>query len=131
MTLSYSTSTVPGSLRTVHTIVVDGNKLETTRKIEVLPFARPLVLDKSIWSELKEAVRLEKPFEVKEGTLKSLNMTNTQLKEALIDAELADEFNSATAYRILKSAVMEALNINYTELNAWVLDQEEDIEKGK
>lgn len=71
MTLSYSITTIPGSLRTLHKIVIDGESLETTRAKEVKLFAKPRIFDKYVWKELKEAIRLGHPLEVKGGGLLS------------------------------------------------------------
>jgi hypothetical protein len=64
MNLSYSTSAVSGSLRTVHTIVIGDEQLVTTRAKEVLVFAKPRIASKYEWKLLKEAVRLGKPLEL-------------------------------------------------------------------
>lgn len=69
MTLSYSITTIPGTLRTVHTIVIDGDKLETTRAKEVLVFAKPRIYSKYVWKQLKEAVRLGESLTVDGGGL--------------------------------------------------------------
>lgn len=69
MRLSYSTSTVPGALRTLHHIEIDGEKLTTTRAKEILVFAKPRIFDKFVWKQLKEAVRLGQPLEVSGGGL--------------------------------------------------------------
>lgn len=69
MTLSYTTSAIEGSLRTVHTIVIDGEQLVTTRSKEILQFARPRIYSKWVWKALKEAVRLGEPLQVTGGGL--------------------------------------------------------------
>lgn len=69
MTLSYKTTTKEGSLRTIHLIVIDGERLETTREKEVLIFAKPRIYSKYIWKQLKECVRLGEPLEVSGGGL--------------------------------------------------------------
>lgn len=69
MTISYSISTVPGSLRTVHTIVIEHERLVTTRAKEILLFAKPRIFDKYTWKELKECVRLGNSLEIKGGDL--------------------------------------------------------------
>lgn len=71
MNLSYSISTKPGTLRTVHTIVIDHERLENTRAKEILTFAKPRIFDKLVWKELKEAVRLGQPLTVNGGGLLS------------------------------------------------------------
>jgi hypothetical protein len=73
MTLSYSTSTKEGSLRTIHKIVIDGEELTTTREKEVLVFAKPRIFSKYTWKMLKEAVRLGESLEVKGGGLFGLD----------------------------------------------------------
>jgi hypothetical protein len=65
MTLFYSTSTKAGSLRTIHTIVIYDERLETTRAKEILVFAKPRIPSKYDWKLLKEAVRLGEPLELK------------------------------------------------------------------
>jgi len=69
MKISYSTSTVPGKLRTVHTIVIEHETFETTRAKEILTFAKPRIFDKLVWKELKEAVRLGNSLTVDGGGL--------------------------------------------------------------
>lgn len=69
MKLSYSTSTKPDSLRTVHIIVIEYERFETTRARDVLLFAKPRIFDKLVWKELKDAVRLGEPLEVMGGDL--------------------------------------------------------------
>lgn len=69
MNLSYSISIAPNSLRTIHTILIDGEQLSTTRAKAILIFAKPHIFDKLVWKELKEAVRLGQPLEVKGGGL--------------------------------------------------------------
>jgi hypothetical protein len=69
MTLSYSTSTIPGSLRTLHTIVIETEKLETTRAKEILLFAKPRIFDKETWKQLKECVKLGNSLEIRGGDL--------------------------------------------------------------
>lgn len=64
MTIRYSTSTIPGKLRTVHTIVIEHEKLETTKAREILIWAKSRIFDRYVWKELKEAVRLGIPFTV-------------------------------------------------------------------
>lgn len=67
MKISYSTSTAPGSLRTVHTIVIETESLTTTRAKEVLTFAKPRIFSKIVWKQLKDAVRLGESLEVTGG----------------------------------------------------------------
>lgn len=67
MTISYSLSTVSGKLRTLHTITIEHETLTTTRAKEVLTFAKPRIFSKSVWKELKEAVRLGEPLTVTGG----------------------------------------------------------------
>lgn len=62
--ISYSTTTKEGSLRTVHTIKIDGEQLITTRAKEVLIFAKPRIFSKHTWKTLKECVRLGESLEV-------------------------------------------------------------------
>jgi hypothetical protein len=69
MKLSYSISTIPGKLRTVHTIVIEHETLTTTKAKEVLVFAKPRIFDKIVWKALKEAVRLGEPLTVDGGGL--------------------------------------------------------------
>lgn len=69
MTISYSTSTLSGSLRTVHAIVIEGEKFETTRAKEVLLFAKPRIFDKYTWKQVKDCVRLGESLEIKGGDL--------------------------------------------------------------
>lgn len=69
MTISYSTSTILASLRTVHIIVIEEEKLVTTRAKEVLLFAKPRMFDKYTWKQLKECVRLGNSLEIKGGNL--------------------------------------------------------------
>lgn len=69
MTLSYSTSTKEGSLRTTHKIVIDGEQLITTRAKEVLILAKPRIYSKYVWKQLKESVRLGESLEVMGGGL--------------------------------------------------------------
>ena len=69
MNLSYLPTTVPGSLRTIHKINIDGESLETTRAKEVLIFSKPKIFDKIVWKELKEAVRLGNTLTVTGGGL--------------------------------------------------------------
>lgn len=71
MTLFYIPSTKLGSLRTIHNIVIDGKELKTTRAKEVLIFAKPLIYDKIVWRELKDAVRLGNTLEVRGGGILS------------------------------------------------------------
>lgn len=59
MDLDYKTTTAhPDKLRTLHIIVIDGESLSTTRAKEVLQFAKNRQPSKSVWRELKNAVRL-------------------------------------------------------------------------
>lgn len=67
MTISYSTSTMPGSLRTVHTIVIEKESLVTTRAKEILVFAKPRIFSKDVWKQLKESVRLGESLEIRGG----------------------------------------------------------------
>lgn len=69
MRLSYSTSTVPGSLKTIHTIVIEHETLVTTRAKEVLLFARPRIFSKYVWKQLKECVRLGEKLDISGGGL--------------------------------------------------------------
>jgi hypothetical protein len=71
MNLSYTISANPGSLRTIHTIVIDGQELVSTRAKEILIFAKPRIYSKSVWKELKDAVRLGQPITVTGGDLLS------------------------------------------------------------
>ncbi len=64
MQLSYSITAKDGSLRRLHIIVIDGERLETTREKEVLIFARPRINSKYHWKSLKEAVRLGESLEI-------------------------------------------------------------------
>lgn len=73
MKISYKTSTAPGSLKTIHTIVIETERLETTRAKEVLLFARPRIFSKYVWKQLKESVRLGEPLEVMGGGLFGLD----------------------------------------------------------
>lgn len=67
MKLSYTTSTTPGSLKTIHTIVIETERLETTRAKEVLLFAKPRIFSKYVWKQLKESVRLGENLEIMGG----------------------------------------------------------------
>lgn len=69
MNISYKPSTVEGSLRTLHVIVIEHEKLETTRAKEVLLFAKPRIFDKYTWKQLQECVRLGNSLEIKGGDL--------------------------------------------------------------
>lgn len=69
MTIKYSTSTATGSLRTVHTIVIESEQLSTTKAKDVLLFAKPRIFSKIVWEQLKEAVRLGESLEVMGGGL--------------------------------------------------------------
>lgn len=69
MNLSYSISTVPNKLRTVHHIKIEHEELFTTRSKEVLLFAKPRIFDKLTWKKLKEAVRLGHSLQVMGGGL--------------------------------------------------------------
>lgn len=69
MTVSHSTSTIAGTLRTVHKIVIETEKFESTRAKEILLFAKPRLFDKFVWKQLKEAVRLGQSLEVMGGDL--------------------------------------------------------------
>lgn len=69
MTIRYSTSTIPGKLRTVHTIVIEHETLVTTKAKEVRLFAKPRIFDKLVWRELKEAIRLGNSFTADGGGL--------------------------------------------------------------
>lgn len=69
MTLSYSTSTIPGSLRTLHKIVIETESLETTRAKEVLIFAKPRIFDKPTWKQLKRCIRMGQSLEIRGGDL--------------------------------------------------------------
>jgi hypothetical protein len=71
MNLTYTTSTKPGSLRTIHTIVIDGQEKVSTKAKEILTFAKPRIFSKSVWKELKEAVRLGHNMTVTGGDLLS------------------------------------------------------------
>lgn len=67
MTIRYSTSTVTGKLRTMHTIVIEHEALATTKAKEVLTFAKPRIFSKIVWKQLKEAVRLGESLTVEGG----------------------------------------------------------------
>jgi hypothetical protein len=68
MTLSYLPAVAKGQL---HKLEIDGEKIETTRAKEVLDFAKSRLYDKSVWKELKEAVRLGKSMTVTGGGILS------------------------------------------------------------
>jgi len=55
--MHYIRSTKPNSLRIVHTIFIDGEKLESTKQDEILHFARPKI-DNYEFKELKTAIRI-------------------------------------------------------------------------
>lgn len=67
MEVSYSITTKPNSLRTLHIIVINGERLETTREKEVLIFAKPRIPSKYDWKLLKDAVRLGQHLQVSGG----------------------------------------------------------------
>jgi len=69
MIIAYSTTTKPGSLRTVHKIVIETEELETTRAKEVLTWAKPRIFSKFVWRQLKDCVRLGEPLQVTGGGL--------------------------------------------------------------
>jgi len=65
MNLTYkTTSAQPDKLRVMHIIVIETESLATTRQKEVLTFARSRISSKSIWKELKEAVRLGEHLQI-------------------------------------------------------------------
>lgn len=66
MTLSYTPAIKKGDK---HIILIETDKLETTKAKEVLKFAEKRVFSKSVWKLLKEAVRLGEPLEIKGGGL--------------------------------------------------------------
>lgn len=66
MNLSYKTTTMPGTLRTLHMLVINGEILTTTRKKELLVFAKPRINGKFHWKDFREAVRLEEALEIKD-----------------------------------------------------------------
>jgi len=69
MNISYSTSTMPGKLRTFHKIKIENEEFITTRKGEILIWAKPRIFDKATWKEVKEAVRLETSLQISGGGL--------------------------------------------------------------
>lgn len=69
MKLSYSTSTVPGKLRTVHTIMIEHETFTSTRAKEIRVWAKPRIFDKYVWKELKKAIRLGTNLTVDGGGL--------------------------------------------------------------
>lgn len=69
MNISYTTTTAPGSLRTIHIIVIENERFETTRAKEILTFAKPRVFSKDVWQQLKECVRLGESLQVMGGGL--------------------------------------------------------------
>lgn len=69
MTISYTTTTVPGSLRTLHKITIETENFESTRAKEVLVWAKPRIFDKFVWRQLKDCVRLGQPLQVTGGGL--------------------------------------------------------------
>jgi hypothetical protein len=73
MTISYKTSTISGTLRTVHTIRIDEDELTSTRAKEILVFAKPRIFSKKTWKLLKKCVRVGEPLEVKGGGLFGLD----------------------------------------------------------
>lgn len=68
MELSYSITTKEGSLRTLHIIIINGERLETTRQKEILVFAKPRITSKNDWKLLKDAVRLGQSLQIAGGT---------------------------------------------------------------
>jgi hypothetical protein len=73
MQLTYSTSTIPGKLRTIHSISIDGEKLTTTKAKEILLFAKPKIYSKYSWKALKNAVRLGESLTISGGGLFDLD----------------------------------------------------------
>jgi hypothetical protein len=69
MTFFYSTTTIPGTLRTVHTIVIEHKQLSSTRAKDILIWAKPRIFDKHTWKEVKAAVRLGTSLQVCGGGL--------------------------------------------------------------
>ncbi len=67
MNLDYKTTTKPGSLRTIHIIVIEAESLTTTIAKEVLIFAKARNPTKYEWQEIKEAVRLGRPLTIRGG----------------------------------------------------------------
>jgi len=63
--IEYKATTKPGTLITMHMVVIDGEILTTTRKKEVLLFAKPRINNKYDWEQFKEAVRLESSIQIK------------------------------------------------------------------
>lgn len=69
MNISYSTTTAPGSLRTIHIIVIENERFETTRATEILVFAKPRIFSKRVWKQLRECVRLGESLQIMGGGL--------------------------------------------------------------
>lgn len=69
MNISYSKSTVPGKLRTVHTIRIENEEFASTKAKEILTWAKPRIFDKLAWKDLKEAVRLGHTLQISGGGL--------------------------------------------------------------
>lgn len=63
MNLSYSITAKENSLRRLHIIIIDGERLGTTRQKEILIFARSRISSKYDWKQLKDAVRLGESLE--------------------------------------------------------------------
>lgn len=66
MTIRYNPAVVKGQL---HTLQIEGEKIQTTRAKEVLEFAKSRIFDRSVWKQLKEVVRLGKTLTVDGGGL--------------------------------------------------------------
>jgi len=69
MNISYTPATIPGKLRTEHKITIDHQTFSTTRKKEILVWAKSRIFDKYTWRKLQEAVRLETSFTAAGGGL--------------------------------------------------------------
>lgn len=68
MNLDYKITTAfPDKLRTMHIIVIDGESLATTRAKEVLQFAKNRNIARHDWRDLKDAVRLGEPLQIRDG----------------------------------------------------------------
>lgn len=69
MNIDYLPTVKAGSLRTVHVIVINGERLETTRSKEVLLWAKPRIFYRYTWKMLKECVRRGQRLQVGGGGL--------------------------------------------------------------
>lgn len=66
MTIRYTPAVFKGGL---HKITIETENFETTEAKKILRFARTRVFDRSVWKEIKEAVRLGTTLTVDGGGL--------------------------------------------------------------